>query len=364
MFSKIFITSFFLFSFNSFAQMANSSIFSEMKSINPAVISLRPAGTFATYVKFDKSTKEQDLSSNHGPGASSKEKGSLTSLNVFYGGKGGGITLETMADISTGDLEYEFNLPDSPQGASTLKGEANAKFLGVGIGIGKYFGLSLAKSILEVDNQFTTSVTVGGTTTEINTISKAEVDSTRIRGGMRFNLGLDFGLYYEIDSRETTTVSNEPSAPPGTETDTSTIGFGIGQKTKAFHLEAFFEKRLDDTLSNGQTYSPSRYGGTIEGQLAGLTLGYTGMIFTGGFSDLERVMYDNLIYSSSLYETRLEHIFNFSFGGSGKGHSFGGSASYANVETQETSKIDTDSTQKYTTTTIVLGASVKYGYAF
>jgi hypothetical protein len=72
-------------------------------------------------------------------------------------------------------------------------------------------------------------------------------------------------------------------------------------------------------------------------------------------------MYDQLIYSNSLYEDRLEHTVNFSLG-SPKGHSFGGSAGYSKVTSQQTSKIDSDN--QYETTTIVMGASLKYTYAF
>lgn len=352
---------------NSYAQMTHSSIFPEMKSLNPAVISSRPAATFSISMNNDKSIKDQDLSSKYGSGSYSKEEGVLTSNNIFYGGKGGGVTIEALTNISTGALEFGFDLANQVQGASSFEGTADTQFIGIGVGFGNFFGVSIAQSVMKVDSSFIATIDSGdgsGPQT-FTTNSETTTTTTRVRAGVRGNYGADFGLYYEANSEEndsSTTASTSGGNPSGTETtSTSTVGVGLGYKASKVHLEAFYEKRLEDIeLQSGETYSPVRYGASIETRLGSITIGYTGLYYVDGFSDLEKKMYDQLIFSTSLYEARLENIINFSFGGE-KGHSFGGSFSQTTIKADEPSKVDSD---KFPTETVVQGISAKYRYSF
>lgn len=354
----------------SFSQMTHSSIFPDMKSLNPAVISVRPAATLGINIKNDKSEKSQDLGKKYGAGSSSTETGVITSNNFSYGGKGGGITLEALADISKGELDFEFDLKNQTQGESSFSGDAESQFFGIGLGVSEHFGVSFAHSNIKVKSSFSATIDTGGGSgsEEVNTNDETSISVSRVKVGLRGNLGLDYGLYYEAQVKETEQDVPSGSFPEGeapdakTTENTSTVGVGIGHKTTTFHAEVFFEKRLEDIEGQGDTvYSPARYGGTIEGKLFGLTLGYTGMYFVDGFSDLERTLYDSLILSNSLYEARLENTINFSFGGE-KGHSFGGSFFQTTIENEETTKVDSET--KFPTTTTVQGITLNYKYSF
>ncbi len=350
-----------------YSQMVTSSIFPEMRAINPAVIGKRESATFAAVAQKVKSEKKQDLStgSTFSAGSNTTETVNINTINGFYGGKGGGtFTTELIVDILNGSQDYEAELPNSTQTELSSEVDANSALYSLGFGIGEHFGVSIAQNILKVDSTFKTSLTPGGGGSAININMKSEttITTSRLRAGFRMT---GFGAYFErrMDETESKTTPADQNMPDGT-TDTSknVVGLGTGITSKTFHLEAFYEKELADVTVQNKTYSPSRFGFTVEKHFGGLALGYTGLYLMQGFSDLEKEIYNNLIYGGLAgYEDRLEHIINFSFGSS-KGASFGGSAFYSSSETQEVS--DLDSENLYKTETTAMGLALKFTYAY
>ena len=346
------------------AQMATSSMFSGVKSINPAVLTSRESATFSAFGGYDSSEKIQDVSGSFGAGSELKTTGKLNRFNAYYAGKGGGfLTLEAFAEQFKGSLEVDATLADATQSGFTSTGEGDGTTLTVGLGIGKYFGISYATQSLEIQNSFKTTLNIAGNTTNIDTSSTSESNISRIRGGLRGNLGLDFGAYYESQTSDTTSSDQQATNEKKT---VNTVGVGLGTSSKTSHIEVFYEKRLKDTViqstEGNVTYSPERYGVALEFKSGGFSFGYIGSYVSGGFTDLEKQIYNDLIYGSSQYESRLENQVNFSLGKAAKGGSFGGSASYSKVESQQISNLDSE-TQVPTTTT-VLGASLNYTYSF
>ena len=87
------------FSHHTSAQIAAASLFKEMRSQNPAVISQRPAATFSALLKKDMVEKEQTTESGAVVGTSDID---INSAMFFYGGKGGGLTSEVFGELSSG----------------------------------------------------------------------------------------------------------------------------------------------------------------------------------------------------------------------------------------------------------------------
>ena len=73
------------------AQMSRASVFPEMRSFNPAVISFRPSGNIKLSGSYTGITKDQKVSNLDGNAfvLDDKSETTLTNLNLFRGGKGG-----------------------------------------------------------------------------------------------------------------------------------------------------------------------------------------------------------------------------------------------------------------------------------
>lgn len=358
------------------AQMATGSLFKEMRSINPATVSQRPAATFSMVAAMDESKKEQDTSKLYGPGYTASTDGKISSYKAFYGGKNGGIlTSEINFDISTGTYEVSDQFPKLNSGGSgvdsQVKSEFDTMFYQVSLGIGNFLGLSIAK--FSMNSESTGSTTLDSQSSGVSTVSSAgttAIDMQKVRLGLRGSLGLDFGLYYDlVNDKETTSTSTQQtidgSGNGKVTTKQNKVGLGIGITSKTFHIETFYEKQLENIVTQGddpKTYSPVRYGATIEFIFGGLSIGYTGIFYTQGFTEMDKELTTHVLYPGTLYEDRLENIFNFSLGGS-KGHSFGGSAFYSKISAEK--KYDNSGTDTlFPTTVTAKGASLNYSYAF
>ncbi|WP_127716673.1 hypothetical protein [Halobacteriovorax sp. HLS] len=330
----------------SLANISSASMFKEMRALNPAVISQRPAGTFAAMIKKDLVDKEQVV-----PNGSSTSEIDITNLSLFYGGKGGkGITTELSAEIGTGTKDDNVNQSGAVQQVSTTSDLMLAQ---AAVGFLNNFGLSF----LRVSNDIT----------QTNTDTNSTL--TSITGGIKFTAGLDFGLFYQSSSF--TQEGTSLGLPVNNKFDMPRYGIGIGYSNKVFHIEVGYVKdvnQIKEELGGGSgagenvaTYNPAKIVGTIEFKFKKLTLGVTSSYYIDGYFDFTNLIFNTMVLSSNK-ESRLENIFNFSFGGD-KGHSFSGSASMSTVESTESPPTLLSGT-KYKTTTKILGAVLSYSYAF
>lgn len=358
--------------------MASASLFREMKSINPATISRRPAAAFSMLLSMDKSKKVQDTSSLYGPGFTASTEGKISAYRVYYGGKGGKgrgvITSEIIAEVSTGEFSNNDQFPRTSSGGngvdSKMKSKFDTTFFQTSFSLFKFLGIGFAKYSME--GQDSGTVTLDSETNGVSTIIQTgttKIDMQQIRLGLRGNIGLDYGLYFDLlnsqDLDQKSSLQTETPSAGKVTSKRNKAGIGLGYSSKKFHLEGFYEKQLKDVTTQGlnsKTYSPVRYGVTIEMKLGSLSLGYTGLIYSQGFVEIDKELNMQVLFPGSLYEDRVENIFNFSFGGK-KGHSFGGSAFYSQVNAQL--KYENSGTENLFPTTITaMGASLKYSYAF
>jgi hypothetical protein len=101
----------------------------------------------------------------------------------------------------------------------------------------------------------------------------------------------------------------------------------------------------------------------METKLGALTLGYKGMAFRGQYIDLDKIIPTQLVYSNAGADIRLEHVVNFSIGGS-SGWSFGGSGSYSNTTTKEKSSVFIGNKELYITKITELAVAAKISYVY
>jgi hypothetical protein len=343
--------------------MANASLFGEMKSDNPAVISRRKAGQITGIISKDKikSTQELKTAAGFSVDASSEGKIDLNSVNFFRGGQGGGLTTEISVDYTTGEKTETLT---QTAGGETISNtiKSSALYSKVGVGLGSNFGFSFARTSYDSTNDFNFSF--GGTS--FSDSITTEVTASEMKVGFAGNLGLDFGFYYQYTNLEMSSVSSSGPLEGGGDQKFSTVGLGTGYSSGAFHMEAGYEKYLKDTTDNfeNKTYTSARLTGVIEARFGNLAVGYTGRYYIDGYLDIEKVIYTQFVYQNSQYEPRLENAFNFSIGGT-KGHSFSGSVTYSKVDVQEkNSLIGSPDAPKAPTTKTAMGASFKYGFAF
>ncbi len=342
-----------LFSTSSYAQMASSSIFREMRAENPAVISLRPAAVVSLAASMDKIKKEKNIESMYGAGAKSTEDISVTGGELYWGGKGPGLTTELLGEVASGQKKSK--LESSTENVDTSN-NVSTNYINLGLGIGQNFGVSLRYLTYDYAEKFDGSF--GGDAVSFDSKSEAEIKAVRL--GYRTGKAMSFGIYYEHLIADMDYVMDGESG--NSSTTYMTAGVGIGHASKNLHYELFYERRLKSEDQMGKTYNPDKIGATFEVKFGTLSLGYTGSYYRDGFFNLEGILYNNMAYANAAETPRFEHAFNFSLG-SDKGHSISGSAYYSKVESEEDiGWLITD--QKYPTTITSMGLSAKYTYSF
>ncbi|PIP88974.1 MAG: hypothetical protein COW01_15415 [Bdellovibrionales bacterium CG12_big_fil_rev_8_21_14_0_65_38_15] len=331
----------FLVSLPTYAQVASGSLFRSMRSENPAVISERPAATFGAAYKMDKVEKKQTPT---GSITKSESEIDITTASFFYGGKGGGaFTMEVSGELGSGEKTDSVTTSGNQENLVT---ESDLTLINVSTGFMKNFGLGLIK--ISNTNKQPTSTT--------------EVDLMVYTVGLKFNLGLDVGFFYQ----------HAPLDNGGTQDiDMSRIGFGFGKSTKNFHFEIAYVMNMEDEREelgggsgagqNVAIHSPAKIMGTLEFKIGRLSLGITSNYYMEGFFDFNNLMYYTMVMARNK-ENRLENTFNFSLG-SEKGSSFSAGVTIATVESTE-SPPTLLSGEKYKTTTDILGFQLSYAYAF
>lgn len=358
---------FFLVSFSTSAQIANSSIFSEMKSINPAVVSGRKLGQITVLGTHDKLDKNQDLESIIGEGATSNTVTKMQQYSFFRGGKGPGLTTELSVKKVDGDVVT--NVKTGDQGDLESKSPATSSGIGILIGLNDSFGIGF--NFTNFKRAYEDEFKVGSDTYK----SSAEIDLTfiTVKPGIRFgSSALRFGLFGEYIMQSGTSKSTSENQGEEEETVTSdfpaiiVLGAGVGFQVGRFNVELsyesfpFIKQEKSEAPDAKEPPTPLRISGMIEGKLGKFTIGYKGSLYKGMFTDVENILSSQLLYPRPSEKGRLEHTFNFAIG-SDKGLALGGSAFISKTTTEEVSNFGD---KEVPTTTDAFGFSVKVGYVF
>lgn len=95
---KLVLIPFLFLSSTAMAQMTLPSVFPDMKSVNPAVISLRKLGHVRLSAEVQNIKKEQNVTELNGTPFVYDDKSTVTlsNINFFRGGKGNGFTTESI----------------------------------------------------------------------------------------------------------------------------------------------------------------------------------------------------------------------------------------------------------------------------
>lgn len=352
------------------AQIANASIFPEMKSVNPAVIGHRKIGQYLVSGSKTSVTKNTKLEQSKGSPIEGKidTKIKLDNYNFFRGGKGGGLfTTELGYDNVQGDKSDTIIYSDSPVEVTS---KASNSYANVAIAIGKYIGIAYTNIKYKYDVNFRQSF--GGTT--VDTRSYTDFNINTYRPGFRTDfLGFQFGSYFDLikfsgkqefsfQATGTTTSSQTKAAFP----DSKILGLAIGKATPRFNFEISYESMPWEKKPEGVTEeqeTPKRYSGILEFKLGSkLTLGAKYNLYKSVFTDLDRIINSQMLYGNMNGSSRTETIFNFAWGND-KGIAIGGSFSYANFTSKEKPDV-INTTQKQEVTNKSLGYGLKVGYSF
>lgn len=343
------------------AQTAQSSLFANVKSVNPAVISRRPGEVISILGKADKITKKQSLSADVGDAVTGDNdtKIDVASLSLFRGGKGGGrLTTEMEAAYIQGKKTDKLA---SISETTSIETDANNTLFYFGAGIGKNFGLSITHVNYSNSSQY--DATFAGSPISMN--SKTEVTADDIKAGVSAPLGsLSIGAFFLHSIADVESIVEGQVMPNAGKDKQNIGGIALATGSKSFHLEIGYERNLEEEENpfTGDTLHPSRLTGTIEAQIGKVLLGYTGRYYTDGFFEIDRVIYDQFVYENSYTEPRLDNVFNFSYGRD-KGNVFSASIFYSQLKAKETNSFFPDGSKVMTTTT-EMGASLKYAYHF
>lgn len=335
------------------AQIATSSLFSATKSINPAVVSLRPAGTFSLVSSHDNVNKDQDLSELYTNGEASADI--LVNQNaMFYGGKGGGFTSEIYIDVSTGQKITKL-LSSTQESKNENELESTLAFWSMGFS--KDFGLTIGMASFNYNDK--SSYSVSGYSNSFEYSNKSETAILRL--GTTFGSNSTMGAFLEVaNSKNTSELDGEDQI---TTSSSYLFGFGFASRSNSHHYELSFEFAPSFDAEAGSTQSiPQRYMLILEQKFSFITLGYSGRLYRNGFGDIEKILYTQLVYNN-FGEDRIENVFNFSFG-SERGHSLSGSVGFSNATIEDTNLVSPGSDEKYSTTITEKSIAIKYAYNF
>jgi len=346
------------------SQMAAASLFSEMKSINPAVVGGRTFGQYTFIGNSDKYEKSQVINESE----NSKLDSKITGFSAFRGGKKGGfITTEASFILQSGSRSLLIE-----GGADNFDISSDVTFyqIQVAVAFWNFLGLQFTKQDFELEQKF---IFDQGATGDDVIISNENItrDSLGVKIGLSLPLGpLRFSTYYEIMSADQVVISTRPSLPAGSSSPNGRfVGVGVGLLTKAFHFEVAVERFMNPELGlQEEATAPApeprnRLTGTIEAKVFGVAVGYTGRLYQEGYRDQDQTVVNQLIYGNSL-EDRIEHNVNFSLS-KDKGFAFGGSLIYSKVTGEEQSPIEPASLkQNYPTESKQVGFMIKLGYVW
>ncbi len=356
-----------------FAQIASSSFFPNMKSLNPGVSHLREQGFLSANYAVTNVEKTHDvtLSSLDSP---IKTELSLNKTTFFRAGKGRGPTIELLFDKES--AEKKEDIKSSSLGDRTVETEAESSYYGGILDLG-FIGVQVAQADYSYDYIFRVGSIPNLTARDL--IWARDYSLLKIGTAFKFK-GITLGAFSFVQKSDGSldytfydpTTGNKGSTENYLfNTETKGYGFGIGYSNPALHLELSLEKTNSQSLSKpsdfpvdlSQDPQASRISTVAEVKLKWFTIGMRVRKIEGNFYDLEDIITANLLYNEmSASDSRTDTTFNFSFG-SQKGLSFSAFYSSSEVNTNEESDIfANDELYAASTKTTAYGLSMSYVY--
>lgn len=340
-----------------YAQVASSSFFGSMKSINPAVINYRPHGYLSLKGGKEKVEKYQSIDTS--VNLEGRTDIAVDTYSAFYGGKGGGLlTSELSFFSSSGDRTMK--VTETGATPVSISNDISFSQAKAALGFFRYLGFSFVKQSYEFHEKF--EFTFDGN--DFFEDEKVDISETIISFGAAFPLGsFSFGTFYEKSSQ--TKDTKEFVIPDGwseksEKLSAGLVGFGAGYASKAMHIEISYEKKLS---SDQGDKGANRLSGTVELKWNKITVGYTGQLYRDGFKDSNSLVFNQLVYPDSGGDDRLVNTFNLSFSPP-KGLSIGGSISKTKSTEQEVNPLVSSTYGKVNTEVETLAYSINLGYSF
>lgn len=368
---KIIISIIFL-STTALAQIANSSFFPNMRSINPGVSHLRQKGFVSIDASKTEIIQKQDVQTG-GIQDGITTTVDLDKRTLFYASRGGGISFEALVDQEEGTRTEGFKT-SSYERKTTTEGSSSVMQGIIDVG---FLGILIAKANYENFNDFHVDEVPN-----LNRITHdTQLDYELMRIGSAFEIkGISIGAFYSIQTASgqvdsilynpTTGAKNNPEINE-LEYETISYGAGVGYTNKSYHFELSLEKITDQKLKQSNTYlleleTPStgeRISAIGEVRFGKLSLGLRVRQIKGNFADLEQLISSNMLYlNTEEQDSRLENAFNFSYGDP-KGLSISGFYSTSSAQTEEESQVlRNDIDYETQTVTASYGLSLSYVY--
>lgn len=358
------------FSRPSFAQIADSSFFPSVRSLNPGLAHLREQAL----VSFDAS--QTQVKKNHAVTAGGIVGGIDTTVDLqkttlFGAGKYGFVGLELLGDRETGK-KVEF-INSTTHGARTISSDATSNYFG-GILDLTILGVGFASAKYDTFYQFRVGDPPSISAHDTLTANEYQV----LKVGTAFKIkDFTFGAYgvqkkstenYEYTYYDPTTGNKgSTEKTPATRTQTG-YGVGFGYSTKMYRIELSTEQMGKGSLDVDsdpaqivqESTASSRTGVAVEARYGKLSLGARVKNNVGNFTDLENLISSNMLYGQmGESDTRMETSFNFGWGAD-KGLSY--SAFYTRSETtvDEPSPVFTTDAYPATTTSSAFGVNLSY----
>lgn len=342
---------------NCFAQVASSSFFGTMKSVNPAVLNQRPHGHAA--LKAGKEEVEKYQMVDETANLEGKTDIEVDTYSFFYGGKGGGfLTSELSYFSSSGERLLKVTENGAPP--VSISNDISFSQAKVALGIMNYFGISLIKQSYEFHEKF--DFTFDGN--DFFEDEKIDISETIIAAGAILPIGnFNLGFFYESSTQNKDIeefVVIEGYSEREEKLSSSLFGMGVGYASKAMHVEMSYETKLS---SDQGDKGANRLAGTVEFKWNKITVGYTGQYFRDGFKDSNNLVFNQLVYPDDGVADRLVNTFNFSFSPP-QGISFGASISKTSSTEKEVNPLVHDNYGEIDTEVDTFAYSVTLGYSW
>lgn len=359
-----------LVSSQAFSQIADSSYFSSVRSINPGVAHGRLQG-LATLDASQQSIEKKHAVTSGGIVGGINSDVEIQKNNVFYASKGGAIAFEVLANMSTGKGTEKINSTSS--GERNIVNKADSNYYG-GILDLKYLGFSYSGANYNTNYQFRVGSPPSISARDINT----NIDYTLLKVGTAFKIssftfGI-FGMDRKSDEDRSYTYYDSTTGNKGTTefypatSQATGFGVGVGYTTKNYRLEIGTEQlskpkfKYDEDPLNiiKQQAASSRSGVTVEARFGKLSLGASVKNNVGNYIDLDDLIMANLVYAElSASESRLETSFNFGYG-SDKGFSYSAFYTQSEAKTDEETIIFPGNEFPATTNSSAFGGNITY----
>ena len=362
---RLILVSFFIVS-SAFAQMTLPSVFPDMKSVNPAVISLRKQGQIRLSGQHDQINKRQEVLEDDGSRAFlEKNEIELTNSNFFMAGKGDGFTSELYVDFTKG--ERTTYLDQGGQETDYVT-DTSSYYVGYAFATKSRYGLEMHYVGYQAEYDY--NFTFGSENFQQSidtTISAYGFRPGVIFGSPKFSLAL-FAEHNFFTAKTKMDPPPQDGGDGNPDPKFSVVGVAIGGGSPNGLFEIGLEvdpisKREKDEYTGVTPVMPMKFSLLAEKRFSSFIIGYKFMGYKGNYMELDKIIQNQLVYSSQGSDMRMEHVINFAFGGS-RGFSFGASGSYSDTEIDEKSSLDPSGEDLYPTKVRSMSIGLRLGYVY